>query len=104
VAGFALHGDLQNMVKAGLSPYQAMVAATANPGSFAKAVLKRPKEGGTISPGSPADLVLLDANPLDDITRTTGIRGVMVRGRWLTRDDLDRMLNQLVRANGATGT
>jgi len=105
VAGHSLHGDIQNLFKAGLSPYEALVTATANPGVFAKTILKGSDESGTISPGTRADLVLLDGNPLSDVTQTTKIRGVMVRGRWLARAELDRLLEELARANRtATGS
>jgi imidazolonepropionase-like amidohydrolase len=97
VAGFSLHGDLQDMVKAGLSPYQALQAGTANPGRFAREVLHRSDPVGTVTVGSRADLVLLDANPLEDVTRSRKINGVMVRGRWLDRSALDRILEELAR-------
>jgi imidazolonepropionase-like amidohydrolase len=48
---------------------------------------------GTIREGEPADLVLVDANPLDDIGHTRRIRGVLMRGRWLDRDALDGLLD-----------
>src|SRR5439155_3991993 len=99
VAGFSLHGDLQDLVKAGLSPYEALVAGTVNPGRFAKAVLKSADAAGTITVGSRVDLVLLDGNPLTDVSQMTRISGVMVRGRWLPRPELDRILGELSQAN-----
>ena len=47
--------------------------------------------------GAEADLILLDANPLDDITNTRRIHGVMLRGRWLSRTELDGILKRLER-------
>jgi hypothetical protein len=100
VAGFSLHRDLQDMVDAGLTPYQAVVAATRNPGAFVKEVLKAPEDRGTIAVGQRADLVLLDANPLADVRNTTRINGVMARGRWYDRPALDRVLRTLLERSG----
>ena len=88
VPGFSLHRELQSMVRAGLTPYQALAAGTRAPAAFFGA------EGqyGAIVAGADADLLLLDANPLADIANTQKIAGVMVRGRWLDRAFLDREL------------
>ena len=53
----------------------------------------------TTKAGKRADLVLLDKNPLEDITNTRLISGVMVRGRWYSRADLDTMLEEVAKAN-----
>lgn len=80
--GWSLHDELALLVGAGLTPYEALRAATANAGEFfAKHFHAAPS--GTITPGARADLVLLDANPLDDIRNTRKVRGVVVRGRWM---------------------
>jgi imidazolonepropionase-like amidohydrolase len=50
---------------------------------------------GTIAMGGPADLVLLDANPLEDIANTTRIAGVMIDGRWIPKTEIDRRLVQM---------
>ncbi len=93
VPGFAIHHELQYLVDAGLTPYEALLTGTANPAKF----FGRPDEIGVIKTGSIADLVLLDANPLDDITNTRRIHGVMVQGRWLSRTELNDMLGKLAR-------
>ena len=67
---------------------QAIPAATLNPARY----LGREKELGTIETGKLADLVLLDANPLDDISNTQKIRAVIVNGQYLNRETLDAML------------
>jgi imidazolonepropionase-like amidohydrolase len=92
--GFALHRELAHMVRAGLTPYQALVTATRNPAEFLGAT----REWGTIEPGKRADLLLLSANPLEDIRHTQRIAGVMLGGRWLERVELDRMLAAGTRA------
>jgi hypothetical protein len=92
--GFGLHRELRALVGAGLTPYQALVAATRNPAEFFGAS----EQWGTIEVGKRADLVLVSANPLDDITNTERIRGVAVGGRWLDRTTLDQMIARGARA------
>ncbi len=86
--GFSLHDELALFVRAGLSPLQALQTATLNPAKF----MGRLADLGTVEKGKLADLVLLDANPLDDIANTRRIHGVVLAGRYFGRADLDRML------------
>jgi imidazolonepropionase-like amidohydrolase len=86
--GFALHNELALLVQAGLTPMQALQAATKSPADF----LGKTKTQGTVEPGKFADLLLLDANPLDDIRNTKKIRAVVLRGKLLDRNDLDALL------------
>jgi len=88
--GFSLHDELGRLVEAGLTPYQALEAATRNPAVF----LGVEKDSGTVAAGKFADLVLLDGNPLDDIGNTRRIRAVVVRGKLLDRTALDGLLDQ----------
>jgi imidazolonepropionase-like amidohydrolase len=88
VFGFNLHDELEWLVRAGLTPLAALQAATINPSSF----LGRADESGTIEPGKLADLVLLDANPLLDISNTRRIHAVVLNGRLLPRRALDALL------------
>ena len=81
IPGFALHEELALLVTAGLSPMQALQAATRNPADF----LGRLKNQGTIELGKTADLLLLDASPLDDVRNTQKIRAVILRGQLLDR-------------------
>jgi imidazolonepropionase-like amidohydrolase len=92
VWGFSIHEELGLFVKAGLTPYQALEASTRIPSE----VMGDPQEWGTIEVGQRADMVLLNANPLDNISNTREIEGVMVRGQWLPRETLQGMLNDLV--------
>ncbi len=93
VPGFAIHRELEYLVDAGLTPFEALQSGTVNPAEF----LGRPGDVGVVETGAEADLILLDANPLDDITNTRRIHGVMLRGRWLSRTELDGLLKRLER-------
>jgi imidazolonepropionase-like amidohydrolase len=86
--GFSLHDELGLLVKAGLTPMQALQSATLNPARFND----QEKDLGTIQKGKIADLLLLDANPLDDISNTRKIDSVIYGGKVLSRSDLDKML------------
>jgi imidazolonepropionase-like amidohydrolase len=88
VPGFALHDSIADLVRAGLTPVQALQAATSKPAEF----LGRTSEQGTIATGQRADLVLLDANPLEDIHNTEKIHAVILKGKYLDRAALDALL------------
>lgn len=90
VPGFSLHAELVELVSAGLTPMQALQAATRNAAAF----LGIPQDSGTIEPGRRADLVLLRADPLADIRHTRQIEAVMLGGRWLDRAALDALLSE----------
>ena len=89
IPGFSLHDELALLVAAGLTPYQALRAATANAGEFLG------DGSGRVAPGAPAELVLLAENPLEAIGRTRGIEGVVVRGQWLPKEELARRMEAL---------
>ena len=91
VWGFSIHDELKLFVKSGLSPYQALEASTRIPSE----VMGDPQEWGTIEVGKRADLVLLGANPLENIGNTREIKGVIVRGKWLPQETLQGMLDEL---------
>jgi hypothetical protein len=91
VPGFAAHDELQELVDAGLTPYHALRAGTANASRF----LTASPCIGQVRAGCAADLLLLDANPLRSIGNTRRIAGVMLRGRWVPRAELDRLLESL---------
>lgn len=91
IPGFSLHEELALLVRAGLTPMQVLEAATLRPAQY----LGLEHQQGTIGEGMLADLVILDANPLDDITNTQRINAVMRNGHLHTRDDLDGILSQL---------
>lgn len=91
VPGYSLHDELGWLVKAGFSPFEALQTATINPAVF----LGRENDLGTIERGKLADLVLLDANPIEDISNTKKINAVVLDGRFLDRKSLDRMLSDV---------
>lgn len=95
--GFSIHDELAFLVQAGLTPLEALRAATSAPAEF----LGKQRDLGAIETGKLADLVLLDANPLADIRNTTKIRAVIVNGRLLARDALDKMLADAKQKNAA---
>jgi len=86
--GFGLHDELEWLVKAGLSPMSALQAATRNPAQY----LGRLPDAGTVEAGKLADLVLLDADPLQDIRNTRAIAAVVANGKLHSREALARML------------
>ena len=87
--GFSLHNELIMLVEAGLTPHEALQAATINPAKLFPAL-----QVGTIAPGQRADLLLLEANPLQDIRNTQKIRAVILRGEVLSKPDLEKLLVQ----------
>ena len=90
VPGFTLHEELEALVQSGLTPAEALRAATLTPAT----VVNKGSEMGSVEIGKLADLVLLDANPLDDIRNTQRIAAVVLRGRVFNRRDLDGLLRQ----------
>jgi imidazolonepropionase-like amidohydrolase len=88
VPGFSLHDELELLTAAGLSPAEALRTATVNPSGLFPA-----HNAGSIAPGRRADLVLLDANPLTDITNTQRINAVVLRGTPMNRKSLDQLLS-----------
>lgn len=91
IPGLSLHQELELLFQAGLTSLEALQTATLNPAQF----FGRTDELGTVTEGKLADLVLLEANPLEDITNTRRIRAVVADGRLYRRSDLDRLLAEV---------
>jgi imidazolonepropionase-like amidohydrolase len=89
--GFALHEELALLVETGLTPMEALTAATLHPAQF----MRLDDKMGTVGAGKLADLVLLDADPRDDIRNTQRIHTVIKDGRMFDRVALDGLLNNL---------
>jgi imidazolonepropionase-like amidohydrolase len=89
--GFSLHDELADFVEAGFSPMEALQTATSNPAKF----LGTESTAGSIAPGKTADLVLLNANPVEDIHNSRKIEAVIANGRLFDRPALDAVLNRV---------
>lgn len=91
IPAFALHQELQELVSAGLRPFEALKISTTNAHEF----LNELDSAGTIEPGIKANLLLLDKNPLEDIANTRKIAGVMTQNMWLPKAEIDRRLSEI---------
>jgi imidazolonepropionase-like amidohydrolase len=98
VPGFSLAHEMRAMVEAGVPTYAVLEAATRNPAAF----FGREAEFGTVEPGKRADLILVEGNPLQDIRNVHRQAGVMVRGRWLPKEEIDRRLADIARRAAGT--
>jgi hypothetical protein len=87
VPGFGLHGEFRELAKAGLSPLEVLQTATLNGAAF----LRRTDTMGTVEEGKNADLVLLEANPIDGVENLDRIWGVVLKGHYYAKSALDRM-------------
>ncbi len=95
--GWGLHQELALLVECGLTPLEALQTATRNPALY----FGTQEEIGTVEEGKLADLVLLDADPLQDIRNTQTIAGVVLKGRYYSRKDLDAMLDAAAQISAA---
>ena len=91
VPGFSIHHELRMMVAAGLTPYEVLVTGTRAPAHY----FGTPGAFGTVEPGRRADLVLLEANPLEDVANVQRRVGVMVRGQWLPEAQIQARLERI---------
>lgn len=89
--GFTMHRELKALSDAGLSNYAALEAATKNPSMFFGTLEKV----GTIEKGKRADLILLDANPLENISNTEKRAGVMLKGKYYAQSEMDKWLAEI---------
>lgn len=89
VPGFSIHRELQLLVDAGLTPFEALQTGTTNPARF----FGHENDWGTVEEGRVADLVLLNDNPLADISASRRVHGVMLGGRWLSRERIRELLD-----------
>lgn len=90
VPGFSLHDELKLLVRSGLSPMEAIQSATYNPALYWGITATT----GSVEKGKRADLILLRANPLENIDNTTKIEAVVSNGHYYPRQELDRMLSE----------
>ena len=92
--GFSLHGELRELVDVGLTPYEALRTSTTNPFEY----LGESDRAGTIAVGKESDLLLVEANPLEDISAASQIAGVLMRGRWLEKAEIKQKMEAIAAA------
>ncbi|MEQ6120677.1 amidohydrolase family protein [Reichenbachiella sp. MALMAid0571] len=91
VPGFSIHHEMQGMIDAGLTPLEAIQIGTINPAKY----FNHEGEFGEVIGGASADLIILNANPLLDISNLKTIEGVMVRGQWISKKEIDLKLTKI---------
>ena len=91
VPGFSLHRELERMVDAGMTPYEIIESGTKNVGDY----FANEDTFGIIAEGQRADMILVNANPLDDVGHIQQRSGVMVRGRWLSEEAIQQRLAEM---------
>jgi imidazolonepropionase-like amidohydrolase len=95
VPGFSLHREFPRMRAAGMTPFDILATGTRNVGEY----FQRQDAFGTIAVGRRADLLLVDADPLADVAHLQRIAGVMVRGRWVPREEIEAGLRAIEARN-----
>lgn len=95
VPGFSIHHEIDGMLSAGLTPLEIIKSGTINPAIY----FGREGEFGEVKENQSADLILLNANPLKDIKALKAISGVMVRGQWLSKENIDVKLSEIAKQN-----
>jgi imidazolonepropionase-like amidohydrolase len=96
VPGFSLHREMKTMEEAGMSRYEVLKSGTWNVGAY----FANEDTFGTVEPGARADLLLLEANPLDDLSNVSRRAAVMVRGRWLGEEAIQERLAEIASSYG----
>ncbi len=90
--GFSLREEMASMEAARLTPYEILVAGTRNVGEYARGELREAGDFGTVTEGNRADLILLKGNPFESLDHLWDQAGIMVRGRWISRGEIDARL------------
>lgn len=96
VPGFSIHHELEILVESGLTPYEALRVGTYNVAEYFDAL----DDFGTVEVGKSADLLLVDADPLADIGNVAELSGVMIRGRWLSGEEIEARLDEIAASYG----
>jgi imidazolonepropionase-like amidohydrolase len=96
VPGFSIHREMKRMTDAGMSTYDIIKSGTSSVGQH----FKSQDNFGTVAIGDRADLILVDANPLEDLENIGRLSGVMVRGRWLPQSEIQTRLDQIANRSG----
>lgn len=95
VPGFAIHQELAELVEIGLTPFEALACATRNADRFVAEHISPADRFGVVEVGRRADLLLLESNPLESIENVRAVVGVMARGKWYDRQELERRLAKI---------
>lgn len=96
--GFSIYPEMKRMADAGMTTFDVIKSGSASVGQF----YKDKDDFGTIAVGQRADLILVDANPLQNLGNTEKRSGVMVRGRWLPEAEIQKRLQQIAARSGGT--
>ena len=91
VPGFSIHHEMSGMLRAGLSPLEILQSGTLNPATF----FGMENEFGEIRTGLSADFFLVSGNPLDDLENLRNVQGVMVKGTWISKAEIDEKLREI---------
>ena len=91
VPGFSIHREIQSMIDAGFSPYEVLKSGTANPAIY----FGQEGKFGTLVEGASADLIFLGANPLENHKNLQKRLGVMIRGKYISKNEIDRRLSEI---------
>ena len=94
VPGFSIHREMQLMVACGFTPFEVLQSGTRNVGEYFGILA----ETGTVEQGKRADLILLEANPLRDVSNVARRAGVVVKGRWIPEEEIKQRLEKLAAA------
>lgn len=100
VPGFSVHREMELMREAGITPYEVLLAATRSVAGYASGELGEAGNFGTVSPGNRADLILVEGNPLESLSVLRDRAGVMVKGRWLSRAEIESRLSEIAARSG----
>jgi hypothetical protein len=100
VPGFGFRRELRSLEAANLTPYEVLVIATRSVAAYANQELREAGNFGIVAEGNRADLILLRGNPLRELEALWDQEGVMVRGRWLSREEIDAALARLAEKYG----
>jgi hypothetical protein len=93
VPGFSIHHEMEGMLKSGLSPLEILQSGTINPALF----FNMESVFGQLKEGMAADILLVNSNPVEDISALKDLSGVMVRGKWIGKADIDQKLQQIAK-------
>ena len=89
VPGFSIHREIESMSKAGMSNYEILKTGTVNPAKY----MDQEGQWGVLKPGAAAEFVLVQKNPLEDLTTMQKPQAIMIQGKFIQRDELQLQLN-----------